>query len=200
MLWRTLSWFLHQILFFISIVVYLPALALEQVTQYQYFRLEEVGYGIVILSIYLDIYVYRYELMYVKKVEGVNLDLFYVFVFVFVYMFVFVLWYNIKRWQGSTWTYLVYLYLFLFVCLYLYYNIMPNRWRGSTWTWLVSPSSSSASSTPPQVKLILNCIVGNFVIFCDIINWYWCWLLSLFLKVAPQEVWKRLSGLMCSSW
>ena len=72
-------------------MVYLPALALEQVTQYQYFRLEEVGYGIVILSIYLDIYVYRYELMYVKKVEGVNLDLFYVFVFVFVYMFVFVL-------------------------------------------------------------------------------------------------------------
>ena len=47
-------------------------------------------YGIT-LSIYLDIYVYRYELMYVKKVEGVNLDLFYVFVFVFVYMFVFVL-------------------------------------------------------------------------------------------------------------
>ena len=46
MLWRPLSWFLHQILFFISIVVYLPALALEQVTQYQFFRLEEVGYGI----------------------------------------------------------------------------------------------------------------------------------------------------------
>ena len=170
MLWRTLSWFLHQILFFISIVVYLPALALEQVTQYQYFRLEEVGYGIVILSIYLDIYVYRYELMYVKKVEGVNLDLFYVFVFVFVYMFVFVLWYNIKRWQGSTWTYLVYLYLFLFVCLYLYYNIMPNRCRGSTWTWLVSPSSSSASSTPQRVKMILQSVVGNFVIFCIIVD------------------------------
>ena len=38
MLWKPLSWFLHQILFFISIVVYLPALALEQVTQYQFLR------------------------------------------------------------------------------------------------------------------------------------------------------------------
>ena len=72
-------------------MVYLPALALEQVTAYQFFRLEEVGYGIVILSIYLDIYVYCYELMYVKKVAGVNFDLSCVFVLVFDYMFVFVL-------------------------------------------------------------------------------------------------------------
>ena len=63
-------------------MVYLPALALEQVTQYQFFRLDETGYGIAILSIYLDIYVYRYELMNVKKVTGVNLDLACVTIFV----------------------------------------------------------------------------------------------------------------------
>ena len=171
MLWRPLFWFLHQILFFISIVVYLPALALEQVTQYQFFRLEEVGYGIVIWSIYFDIYVYRYELMYVKKVAGVNLDLFSLSLFVFVYIFVFVLWYYAKKGdRGQLGSCLC--ICICFVYIYLYYNIMSNRWQGSTWTLLVSPSSSSASSTPQQVKMILHSVVGNFVIFCIIINWY----------------------------
>ena len=94
MLWRPLSWFLHQILFFISIVVYLPALALEQVTQYQFFRLEEVIYGIwnnlkhlfrhICLSLWAD----------VCQLGPI------LFVFVFVYMFVFVLWYHVKKVTG----------------------------------------------------------------------------------------------------